>query len=85
MYPPDSLPFDRSLWSLTRRHAASTALTVLETAWRSLCALSTRSSSEDLLLVREAFTLGELGRKKSLSQVKRQSPINTRIHNVSPI
>jgi hypothetical protein len=46
--------------ALTRRLAASAALTVLETAWRSCCAFPTRSSSEDLLLAREAFTLGSL-------------------------
>lgn len=56
-----SLPGCRLLGSaLTRRLAASVVLTVLETARRSCRAFSRRSSSEDLLLARDAFTLERL-------------------------
>uniref|UniRef100_A0AC11CX66 Uncharacterized protein n=1 Tax=Ovis aries TaxID=9940 RepID=A0AC11CX66_SHEEP len=53
------------------RLAASVALTVSETARRSCCAFSTRSSSEDLLLVRKAFTLGSWQQESSYHDTSR--------------
>lgn len=68
--------------ALTLRLAASAALTVLETARRSCCAFSSRSSSEDLLLAREALTLGVTGGKQLKSHWVRGEAQRAQCQNV---
>ena len=71
--------------ALTRRLAASVVLTVLDTARRSCWAFSSRSSSEDLLLAREAFTLESLQEESRQCYTREEMPsqINTgRFYNM---